>query len=285
VTGLGRTPPRSVIRLLRQEVGQCCPVEGCGSPYLTWHHFDPPWRIEHHHRPEGMIALCRPHADKADHGSFTDDQLRELKRDGKFRAAEVRGRFDWMRQDLLARVGGNFYYRQDLIFRISNVPCIWFDRDEQGYMLLSFKMPTMSGCARAQIDQNFWSVTPAVEEVVCPPSGRLVEVSYHNGDKFRAEFFNVASADALAERYPQSWTYNWSGCVQFPVTVVELWETAAGTSIQVGPDFSLLHRTRVYDNFVIGGGKGAGLSTDVSSKQLALLFPEPNSDAAPSPSS
>ncbi len=169
MAGPGRDPYEWVKTVLRQEVGFCCPVQNCGSPYLTWHHFDPPWRVEHHHRPAGMIALCREHADKADHGAFTDDQLRELKREGRSRAAQVRGRFDWMRQDLLAVVGGNFYYEQRVIFQLGEIPCIWFDRDEAGYLLLNFKMPTISGRARAQIDQNFWSITPAVEKVICPP--------------------------------------------------------------------------------------------------------------------
>jgi hypothetical protein len=97
MAGPSRDPYEWVKTALRQDVGFCCSVQDCGIPYLTWHHFDPPWRVEHHHRPEGMIALCREHADKADHGSFTDDQLRELKQEGRSRAAEVRGRFDWMR--------------------------------------------------------------------------------------------------------------------------------------------------------------------------------------------
>ena len=186
MTAPGREVWERVKTTLRQEVGFCCPLRGCGSPYLTWHHFDPPWRIEKHHRPQGMIALCREHADKADHGSFTDDQLRELKRMGRSRAKLVRGQFDWMRRDLLAVVGGNFYYDQRVILRINDIPCIWFDRDEEDYSLLNFKMPTISGRPRAQVESNFWSVTPAVDEVVCPPSGRLIEVAYpKNGDKFR----------------------------------------------------------------------------------------------------
>ena len=55
---MNRTPPKKVIQTLRQEVGFGCPVPNCGNPYLEWHHFDPPWSIENHHRPEGMIALC-----------------------------------------------------------------------------------------------------------------------------------------------------------------------------------------------------------------------------------
>jgi hypothetical protein len=237
-----------------------------------WHHFDPPWRIEHHHRPEGMIALCREHADKADHGSFTDDQLRKLKREGKSRGLAVRGRFDWMRQDLLAAVGGNFFYQTLVILELGTIRCIWFDRDEEGYLLLNFKMPTVTGHARAQIEQNMWRVVPEVDEVVCPPSGRLVEVSYRNGDRFRAEFCDVASPGDLVARYPTSNTERWSGSVNFPVTLVELWETAVGTSIEFGPRFSRLPGNHVAgDNFFLGCG--GAFYIGVSSQDLDRLFP------------
>jgi hypothetical protein len=39
---LPRRPYAHVVRQLRQEVGFRCPVDDCGNPYLTWHHFDPP---------------------------------------------------------------------------------------------------------------------------------------------------------------------------------------------------------------------------------------------------
>lgn len=272
MTDPGRKPPRAVLLALRQEVGFCCPVVGCGSPYLTWHHFDPPWRTEHHHRPEGMIALCREHADKADNGSFTDDQLRKLKLEGKPRSHEVRGRFDWMRRDLLAVVGGNFFYQTPIILQLGTNPCIWFDRDEDGYLLLNFKMPTISGHSRAQIDQNTWSVVPQVDEVVCPPSGRLVEVSYSNGDKFRAEFYDAASPDELAARYPTSRTLDWSDDVNFPVTAVELWETTAGTTIEFGPRFSRMPGNNIFrDCFTCGGN--VAFCINISPVDLARLFP------------
>jgi hypothetical protein len=273
VTGPGRDPYRHVKLALRQEVGFCCPVTGCGSPYLTWHHFDPPWRVEHHHRPEGMIALCRAHADKADNGSFSDDQLRQLKREGKSRALEVRGRFDWMRQDLLAVVGGSFYYKTRTIFEIGNVPCIWFDRDENDYLLLNFRMPSIVGRPRARIDQNFWSVAPAVEEVVCPPSGKLVEVRYHNGDQFRAEFCQIASPDELDARYPEATTRRWSDRIRYPLCVAELWETAAGTSIEFGPSFSRLPGNNMFINCFMNGC-GTAIHFEVPQDVLTRLFPD-----------
>jgi hypothetical protein len=52
----GRT---AAIEILRKEVGFGCPI--CRNPLLTWHHFAPPSNVEHHWRPEGMIALCLEH--------------------------------------------------------------------------------------------------------------------------------------------------------------------------------------------------------------------------------
>lgn len=63
---MARNPPKSVLAELRKEVGFGCPVEGCGNPYLTWHHFDPPWSERHHHEPQGIIALCPEHHNAAD---------------------------------------------------------------------------------------------------------------------------------------------------------------------------------------------------------------------------
>lgn len=269
---LGRKPPRHVLEALRSEVGFCCPVDNCGSPYLTWHHFDPPWRYEKHHRVEGMIALCREHADKADSGSFTDDQLRELKRVGRDRAAMVRGRFDWMRRDLLAVVGGNFYYRQAVLFQIGREKSIWFERDADGSLLLNVRLPTMSTRPRARIENNVWSVLPRVAEVICPPHGRLVDIRYENGDRFKAEFFSANTASDLAARYPRRGVEGWSSEIEFPVTVVEIQETAAGTTIQFGASETSLLGHGIRDCFFANSG-GVALHIDAPDEIVARLFP------------
>jgi hypothetical protein len=221
-----------------------------------------------------MIALCRAHADQADNGAFTDDQLRELKATGKARAQEVRGRFNWMRQDLLAVVGGNFYYEQPIILEIGNTKCIWFDRDDDGYLLLNFKMPARAGRPGAEIEENFWIVSPAVDEVVCPPSGRLVEVSYRNGEKFRAEFFSIASPDELRRRYPDAGTLSWTAGIEFPVTVVELWETAPEADIEFGPAFSRLPGNKTFIWGFYRGNQGAVFHISANEAQMTSMFPE-----------
>jgi hypothetical protein len=71
------------MRKLRQEVGFGCPIpragRACGNPYLAYHHFDPPWTVEQHHNPAGMVALCAEHHAKADARAFPIEYLRKLK--------------------------------------------------------------------------------------------------------------------------------------------------------------------------------------------------------------
>jgi hypothetical protein len=111
-----------VRRQLRQEVGFGCPVENCRSPYLTYHHFDPPWKEKKHHDPAGMVALCRPHHAQADAGTFTREQLRRLKATGRDQAENLSGRFEWMRRELLAVVGGWFCYDVRIIVQAGDRP-------------------------------------------------------------------------------------------------------------------------------------------------------------------
>src|SRR5688500_11790795 len=123
---LPRDPKEAVKRRLRSEVGFGCPVPGCRSPYLTYHHFDPEWHIENHHRPEGMIPLCHPHHDKAK--AWTPQQLREMKENALKNADGLVGRFEWMRRDVIALVGGNFWYGSTRIVSIEKEPVIWYER-------------------------------------------------------------------------------------------------------------------------------------------------------------
>src|SRR5687767_11098961 len=121
---MNRTPPIDVRRALRREVGFGCPVQGCGNPYLSWHHFDPPWSVREHHEIGGMIALCGEHHAKAHAGAFTVDQLRSFKALDANTVRTIEGRFDWMRNDLLIVVGGNFYHETPVAVQIRGTPVV-----------------------------------------------------------------------------------------------------------------------------------------------------------------
>lgn len=151
---------------------------------------------------DGLIALCKEHATKADNGAFTKEQLREYKRTGRERAQAVQGQFDRRRNELVAIVGGKVFVDTLVLIQIADINTIWFDRDEDGYLLLNVRMPSLSGHPRVRIEQNFWTIKPTVAEVICPPGGRSLEVKYANGDRFRVAFSVAKDLDDLSCRCP-----------------------------------------------------------------------------------
>jgi hypothetical protein len=139
VDGFARTPPATVRRILRSEVGFGCPIPRCRSPFLEYHHFDPEWHVEQHHRPEGMIPLCPTHHAQA--SAFSQQQLRELKTAAQERGPAT-GRFEWLRRDIVGAVGGCLYHETPILVQLRNEPMVWFERDEVGHALLNVALLT-----------------------------------------------------------------------------------------------------------------------------------------------
>ncbi len=199
---MNRTPPVSVIKELRQEVGFVCPVDGCENPFLSWHHFDPPWCEKNHHNPKGMVALCRAHHDQADNGAFTREQLVSLKASKNDNI--VSAKFNWLRNKLLVNVGGNYHYEVTDAISIDGKRWIWFDRDSGGNLLLNFSMPSTDQKLRSVIRQNTWYELGYANDLICPPHGRLIKVTYPNGDMFKVEFNEMENGKALQKKYPKA---------------------------------------------------------------------------------
>jgi len=146
-TGISRFPPALVRRALRQEVQFGCPVQGCGSPYLTWHHFDPPWAELEHHSVECMVALCLDHHKKADAGAFTRDQIRQMKK-APYLGGIARfpdGRFDWNREALLVVAGGNYYLGSSSILEVDDQKVVWLSKNDQGHDQLNLDIRRADG--------------------------------------------------------------------------------------------------------------------------------------------
>jgi hypothetical protein len=105
---------------------------------------------------------------------------------------------------------------------------------------------------------------------VSPPSGRLVDVQYKGGDRFRVEFFDLLSMEDLVSRYPDVNSEHFED-ISFPVTAVEIWEKVAGTNIEFGP-----RETRVPGGVMRGclsSGDGAAIYVDAAPSDLARMFP------------
>lgn len=204
---------------LRQAQGFVCAVPDCLNPYLYYHHFDPPWEEQQHNEPDGMIGLCGEHHPKADAGSFTRDQLREYKRHAAEHAAEVKGRFDWLRHKIMIASGGIFYIDNTIEVQIGNTPTMWFNRDDEGYALLNVRMPQSGPSKRVVIEDNSWVESGNVKDLVSPPGGKSLEVSYGNGDFLKIRFEDLPDEAALRKHFP-----NAAGMLlsELPITSVEV---------------------------------------------------------------
>lgn len=235
---MNRKPPKEVIRTLRKEVGFSCPVPGCDNPYLEWHHFSPSWRIKEHHNPKGMLALCAEHHKKADAGAYTEEQLSAFKKEAILHNKEIKGKFEWLRNDLLAVVGGSFYHNTLLIFEFRKKSIIWFKRDDEGYLLLNISMLTNSGEERAIIEDNIWISKGSPVDLESPPSGKLLRIDYKNGDHIKIEFFELNEIQDIRKRYPKSRPEDWR--IKLPITAVEIRYKVGGTTIEFGPDYTKL---------------------------------------------
>ncbi|WP_318400583.1 HNH endonuclease [Photobacterium leiognathi] len=227
--------PRGVKKILRAEVGFGCPVKGCGNPYLEYHHFDPPVSVKPHNEPEGMIALCAQHHKKADGGAYTVDQLHEFKKD-KTNANLVKGNLDWLRKDLLAVVGGNFYYETPRIITIDDIDLVSLVRDEDGYLRLNINMLSLESEERIIIDENSWENVGSPLDLRSPPQGKELEVRYRNGDYLYLRFVELDTFEQAQKRYGTDIFRE----IAFPITAVEVNMTISGTRIELTPTMSKL---------------------------------------------
>ena len=155
-----RTPPVEVRRALRQEVGFGCPVSGCHQAFLTWHHFDPPWNVEQHHRSEGMIALCQKHHAAADQGVYSRNELRNLKQ-SLTKAQTVTADLPWFKRESLIRLGGCYSGGEGVFVAVAGEPLVWLRRADNGLLLLTSKLKAADGSILADIEDNMFSANPA----------------------------------------------------------------------------------------------------------------------------
>jgi hypothetical protein len=194
-----------------------------------------------------MIALCSEHHPKADAGAFTKDQLHAMKQEAAQRTIAIKSRFDWMRNDFLAVVGGNFYHETPVAVQFKGTPVVSFSSEEGGFKLLNVGMLSSSGSPRLRVEEHFWIEQGIPEDLECPPSGKLLKAEYENGDSIRIEFFELESKQALHKRYPNVDSDRWG--LPYPITAVEIRMNVAGTSIKFGPRESNIGGILIRDSF------------------------------------
>ena len=275
---MNRTPPAAVIRELRTEVGFGCPVRDCGNPYLEWHHFDPPWSIQQHHNPQGMVALCAEHHKKADNGAYTNEQLTDLKRN-PYKSNLVAGRFDWRRNKILAVVGGNFYYENPRILVIDGQDVVAVRRDEDGYLLLSVGMLSLTREERVILRDNCWENIGKPTDLISPPNGRKLSIRYENGDQLSVEFLEITEASAFENKYNRDLRDE----LEFPLTVVEINCRIGGTDLVLSPSATSIRGTVYTGCFIANNPVGLSINIGMKWRQNWCLIQEPTSRLSPCP--
>ncbi len=236
-----------------------CIAPGCANPYLTLHPIG----------PDETVPLCLTHSRQALDTSAPPERLRALAQAAERPDVRDRARPAWQQRDLLVRVAGNFFYETPILFRLGPVTCIGFTRGEEGSLQLTLRMPTASGQARAAITENVWQVPPEGAEVTCPPSGRLLEITYPDGDRFRAEFTDIAVEGALQARFGN--VARWAYRLTYPVTLVELAATVTNTDLDFGPHHCRFGGPSTVDCFTSHGA--AAVDVRLTADQLPGLFP------------
>jgi hypothetical protein len=125
-----RDPGEKIKQLLRREINFGCPVRfadgsGCGSPILTFHHFDPPWARIFVHRPEEMIALCPQHHAQADGGLWSKAQLHAFKQ-SPFVDDAIQVQWPWQPETLVMKVGPSLVVGCGSPMRLNGRPVMHF---------------------------------------------------------------------------------------------------------------------------------------------------------------
>jgi hypothetical protein len=236
---MNRTPPADICRQLREEVNYGCPVNGCGSPFLTLHHFNPTWRVYQHHNPEGMIALCAMHAVMADNDVFTNDHLARLKTN-PFIKDRILAEWPWQPENIVFLMGGCIFFEARPILTLrgrrvisasrvqephTSIPTIAFDLDlvdPQGNPIVSMEKNILT----IHIDNlnNMKCTTGAKEFSFAHISGLRFGIRFdrYSHNEFEDRLSYVTNGDKLiipdAIRFAQAYSVDSDG--KIPVVTI-----------------------------------------------------------------
>jgi len=243
------------------DAGRRCLAPGCGNPFL----------VRHELGPDEAVALCLSHRDQAVADAVPADRLRALDRSRRDPSQPMPPPAAWRQRPFLVRVAGNFFYETPVVFQLGSVTCVGFSRDEDHALQLDLRMPTASGRSRARITANVWDEPPPGTDLACPRSGRLVDISYPGGDRFRADFTEVHSDRVLQHRFGS--VARWAYRLRYPVTLVQITVAVANTDLHFGPDDSCMGGPTTVDCFTSHGGPA--IHIPITADQERGLFPRP----------
>ncbi len=166
---------------LRKEVNYVCPardVKGpCSSLLLTWHHFDPPFKNCREHIPNGIIALCRNHADRADAGEYSVKELKYWKNNPNVTdITQIREHVGFLyNNDLIVNLANSYLKGNRANFKCGD-SYINIRKDENGLILFNMKIKDIGNQDLFYMRDNVFQ--PATQDIVieCKPKSINLEI-------------------------------------------------------------------------------------------------------------
>ena len=183
--------PTEIRRALRAEVEFGCPIHGCRSPFLEYHHFDPTWDEGKQHVQKGMIALCPTHHRKADKGTWTNDQLRCFKQSRN--RDPIRGSIDWSINNAVIIVGNNFYFWDSFFLEIygNEIFSLRLDSNNNFVISAQFLDENLKPLMKIENNDILLNNLPA-GDLICSASGNKIKIETKKNKKFkRKTYFEI----------------------------------------------------------------------------------------------
>ena len=200
-----RTPPTDMRVRLRTEVNFGCPVYR--SPFLAYHHFDPPWEPSHVHREQGMIALCSEHHNFADGGMYSADYLRKLKQSSPIEPPK--GKLPWNAANAFISFGSNYCITRQgkrFSFRVDGKNVFSLRLKEDGYLAVNASICNSTNTLVCEVVEN--DILPNLlnlGDLRCSAQGKIVEIRSRTNEAYLSLKFDRIDENTLLSAIRPKW--------------------------------------------------------------------------------
>ncbi|MEJ5143926.1 hypothetical protein [Sphingobacterium sp. MYb388] len=251
--------PTHVKKAIRKTDGFVCAHPQCDVPYLEYHHFDPPWHVENHNNPAGIIAFCGYHHNFADGGMYSTEQMKQWKLEAQKKNQDISSNLNWMKNQVATVFGGLFSIGNKYELVINNNPVFWVKYID-GYACLNIELKDPDGNLLIKMVDNDWEVKhESVTDIECIPSGKRIVILFKNGDFLTLKFKEYKDLTEFLKENP-SFVYQ-KGIIDnfFPIAIVNVEARLFNNRIVFDKYNLMAPRLRVVGGLSMYNG-GAGIS-------------------------
>jgi hypothetical protein len=156
--GLSRSIPEEVKRRVRQRCGFGCVV--CGDPFITYEHFNPPFKDAEEHREDGITLLCGGCQDKTAKRLMSKETVARHNANPKALVGNAVCNVEILgfRREIcpIIYMGNNQFFCDGEVIRVFGTTVFGFELDEgpRAGLLLNMRINDREGCALFEVVRN-----------------------------------------------------------------------------------------------------------------------------------